>query len=154
MLVLTRFSVSEADGGQFADQAADALDAFARCTGYLRGSLGREVDDPTSWLLLTEWDGVGAYRRALSGYDVKVRAVPLLARGQQEPGAYEVLQTVDRGGTALSAPSDRAVDAGTAGPGTSPASAPEAGRTPPAHSRGARGPVPLRPDGRIEQETP
>jgi hypothetical protein len=154
VFVLTRFSVSETESEPFAGQAAEALDALARCAGYLRGNLGREVDDPTSWLLLTEWAGVGAYRRALSSYDVKVRAIPLLARGEPGPGAYEVLQTVDRGGTALSAPSDRAVDAGSAGPGTDPALAPSAGATPPDQSRGAGGPGPLRSDGRIEQETP
>ena len=34
---------------------------------------------------------VGAYRRALSSYDVKVGAVPLLSRALDEPSAYEAV---------------------------------------------------------------
>jgi hypothetical protein len=34
---------------------------------------------------------VGAYRRALSSYDVRVGAVPLLSRALDEPSAYETL---------------------------------------------------------------
>ena len=65
-------------------------------------------------MLSTEWDGVGAYRRSLSAYDVKVDAAPLLARGRDEPSAFEVLLS-DEGPAA----SGRAADAGSAGVGTS-----------------------------------
>lgn len=149
MLVLTRFSVSETESAQFADQAADALAALADCPGYLRGHLGREVDDSTGWLLLTEWQGVGAYRRALSRYDVRVRAIPLLARGQPEPGAYEVLSTVGPAGTApVTGRSDRAGNADTAHPGDADLLDHSLDQ-----SRGARGPVPRRPGAELEQET-
>ena len=40
----------------------------------------------------TTWEGPGAYRRALSSYDVKLRAVPVLGRALDEPGAYEVVE--------------------------------------------------------------
>jgi hypothetical protein len=124
VLVVTRFSVAEAEGERFAGQARAALSALAASSGYLRGHLGRAVDDPTNWLLLTEWDGVGSYRRALSGYDVRVQAVPVLALGQPEPGAFEVLTTVDRAGAGLVSRSDRAADADTAGPGGMPPAQP------------------------------
>ena len=39
-----------------------------------------------------EWENVGAYRRALSAYDVKVGAVPLLSTAIDEPSAYEVVE--------------------------------------------------------------
>ena len=39
----------------------------------MRGALGRAYDDPTHWSLSTEWESVGAYRRALGGFDVKVK---------------------------------------------------------------------------------
>ena len=42
-------------------------------------------------MLTTRWVHVGAYRRALSAYDVKVGAVPLLSRAIDEPGAYETV---------------------------------------------------------------
>ena len=108
MLVVTRFDVPEADGPEFLLQAQAALAAFAARPGYLRGRIGRAADDPSAWVLTTEWEGVGAYRRSLSAYDVKVDAAPLLARGRDEPSAVEVLVS-DEG----SAPSRRAPDAGT-----------------------------------------
>lgn len=117
MLVVTRFSVDPAEEERFADRARSALAALGACPGYRRGSLGRAVDEPASWLLLTEWDGVGAYRRALSAYRVRVEAVPLLATAQAGPGAYEVLLAVDGGGAEEVGRSDRAADADTAAPG-------------------------------------
>lgn len=100
MLVVSRFAVPEDAAGLFADRAATALAALAARPGYVRGQVGRAVDDPSRWVLVTEWVGVGAYRRALSAYDVKVSAVPLLAESVDEPSAYEVL--LDDGGPHLS----------------------------------------------------
>ncbi len=91
MIVVSRFAVAEADGESFISRAEAALGALAEAPGYLRGRVGRSVDDPTRWVVVTEWEGVGAYRRSLSRYDVKLTAVPLLAEAIDEPGAYEVL---------------------------------------------------------------
>ena len=91
MLVVTRFEVPEVEGEPFLAQARRALAAFAARTGYVRGRIGRAADDPTQWVLVTEWTGVGAYRRSLSAYDVKLEAAPLLARGRNEASAFEVL---------------------------------------------------------------
>ncbi len=76
---------------QFHRAAAAALAALGARPGYLGGVVGRNVDDPTLWTLTTRWRDVGSYRRALSAYDVKVSAVPLLSRALDEPSAYEVL---------------------------------------------------------------
>lgn len=114
MLVVTRFEVPEDEAGAFLPQARAALAAFAARPGYLRGRVGRAADDPRAWVLTTEWEGVGAYRRSLSAYDVKVDAAPLLARGRDEPSAYEVLLS-DEG----AAPSRRAADADVTAVGAS-----------------------------------
>ena len=108
MLVVTRFSVQDAEADAFAEQAAAALAALADCPGYRRGTLGRAADDPVEWVLVTEWDGVGAYRRALSRYAVKVAATPLLARARDEASAFEVLRAVSPGGEATVRTPDRA----------------------------------------------
>ena len=47
---------------------------------------------PALWLLQTQWQGPGAYRRALSAYDVKMRAWSLLGQAVDEPSAYEILR--------------------------------------------------------------
>jgi len=115
-LVITRFTVPEPDAGGFQTRSQEALGALAARPGYLRGHLGRAVDEPTTWLLVTEWEGLGAYRRALSAYDVKIRATPLLATALDEPSTFEVLLGSDAAGGMVTSPSDRARDAATAGP--------------------------------------
>lgn len=90
MLVVNRFRVSEGDEG-FRAQLEEALAVLAQCPGHLDGRLGRNVDDPSLWVMVTRWADVGSYRRALSSYDVKVGAVPLLSRALDEPSAFEDL---------------------------------------------------------------
>ena len=116
MLVVTRFDVPEADASAFLPRAQAALAAFAARPGYVRGRIGRAADDPTAWVLTTEWTGVGAYRRSLSSYDVKVDAAPLLSLGRDEASAFEVLHASDTDGTSTGT-SRRAVDAGQVGVG-------------------------------------
>ncbi|MDT7570087.1 MAG: hypothetical protein QOE05_261 [Actinomycetota bacterium] len=86
-----RFEVPEADSSEFLEQARTAMAALAARDGYQRGRIGRATDDPTAWVLTTEWSGVGAYRRSLSPYDVKVALAPLLVRIRNEASAFEVL---------------------------------------------------------------
>ena len=86
-----RFEVPEAESDEFLQQTQAVLTLFAARDGYLRGRVGRSPDDPTAWVMSTEWVGVGAYRRSLSPYDVKVALAPLLVRGRDEPSAFEIL---------------------------------------------------------------
>jgi hypothetical protein len=94
LVVVSRFrvdpeQVGEAGVAEFRVAARAALGALAARPGYVAGQLGRNLDDPTLWLLTTSWANVGSYRRALSSYDVKVTAVPLLSQAVDEPSAYE-----------------------------------------------------------------
>jgi heme oxygenase (mycobilin-producing) len=91
VLVVTRFEVPLADGDSFGPAAQHALSALAEQPGFRSGSIGRAIDQPTGWTLVTSWDGVGAYRRALSAFDVRTALVPVTANAVDEPGAYEVL---------------------------------------------------------------
>jgi Antibiotic biosynthesis monooxygenase len=114
VLVVTRFRVDEPAQPAFVDSAQAALAVLAGCRGYVRGQLARAVDDPGAWCLVTEWESVGAYRRGLSSFEVKLRATPLLAGSLDEPSAYEVLASAPPGGPVSLAESDRA--AGGSGP--------------------------------------
>ncbi|HEY9563565.1 MAG TPA: antibiotic biosynthesis monooxygenase family protein [Nocardioides sp.] len=89
MLVVNRFRVPEIDAVAFRDEITRAHALLADQKGYVDGGVGRNVDEPDLWVLMTRWDNVGAYRRALSAYDVKLGAVPLLSKAVDEPGAYE-----------------------------------------------------------------
>ena len=110
MLVLNRFVVDAEPPDGFTERAHAALAALAARPGYLRGELTRALDDPPHWSLVTEWESVGTYRRALGGFDVKVHATPLLAESLDEPSAYETLASAAPGGEVVVAASDRAAD--------------------------------------------
>jgi quinol monooxygenase YgiN len=92
MLVVSRFRVPAAEAGAFRAGIDAAHAALAARPGYVSGTVGRNVDEPELWVLSTRWEHVGAYRRALSSYDVKLHAVPVLSRALDEPSAYEVVE--------------------------------------------------------------
>lgn len=115
MLVVTRHDVPEGDGEAFLSAAREALDALAARPGHLRGWVARSTDEPGLWVLASEWASVGAYRRALSAYDVKVRAVPVMQWTRDEPSAFEVL--AGSGDVTAESATGLARDAGRAGPG-------------------------------------
>ncbi len=89
LVVINRFRVGEVELGRFRDDAQGALATLAAMPGYVAGHVARNLDEPDLWLLTTTWKNVGSYRRALSSYDVKVAAVPLLSQAIDEPSAYE-----------------------------------------------------------------
>ena len=89
MIVVNRFRVPAEQQDRFRQDLHAAAEVLGRQTGFARSRIGRNTDDPELWLLTTEWEGVGAYRRALSAYDVKLTAVPVLSRAIDEPSAYE-----------------------------------------------------------------
>jgi hypothetical protein len=104
MIAVTQFRDATPD---FAVRGRAALEALSVRPGYRRGTLGRATDDPDAWLLITEWEDVGSYRRALGAYDVKVTATPLFGSALDLPAAFEELVDVAPGGAAVVRSSDR-----------------------------------------------
>ncbi|RBY85045.1 antibiotic biosynthesis monooxygenase [Blastococcus sp. TF02A-30] len=76
------------DGEELAGAVAALLDALGGRAGFLGGEVGRSTEDPTLWALLTRWDGVGSYRRALSAAEVKIAGAPVWVHALDEPGVY------------------------------------------------------------------
>jgi len=91
VLVVNRFR-ADADDVAFRQSLEEALAVLSEQDGFEDGRLGRNVDEPDLWVLVTRWRHVGSYRRALSSYGVKLRAVPLLSRALDEPSAYETVE--------------------------------------------------------------
>src|SRR5664279_2763548 len=93
VLVVSRFIVPEedsfGDSDAFAAGVAQLTEALAARPGYVRSQLARAVDDPSRWVLISEWEGVGAWRRALSAYDVRIAIMPVMALAEDEPAVYE-----------------------------------------------------------------
>lgn len=111
MLALNRFVVVPERTAEFTRQAHEALAALAARPGFLDGELSRSLDQPEHWCLATRWQSVGAYRRALGDFEVRVKAVPLLSQSLNEPSAYETLAAAAAGGEVTTTGSDLATDA-------------------------------------------
>lgn len=109
MLVVNRFrlhdpdreSARPEDPKEFLAEGSKALEALGQCSGFQTGRLARAVDEPQTWVMLTEWDNIGSYRRALSSFQVKM-CTPFLSRAEPEASGFEVLAYADSdGGTHL-----------------------------------------------------
>jgi heme-degrading monooxygenase HmoA len=88
VFAVTRLRVPSDDVPSFTAAAAELLTVLQARPGFRDGELGRAADDPELFALRTSWDGVGAYRRALSAAEVKIAGAPVWARALDEPGVY------------------------------------------------------------------
>ncbi|SFP76602.1 Antibiotic biosynthesis monooxygenase [Geodermatophilus dictyosporus] len=88
MFAVTRLRVPPDGAADFPAVVDRLLTALADRPGWRGGEAGRAADDPSLWALVTRWEGVGAYRRALSAAEVKVAGAPVWLHALDEPGAY------------------------------------------------------------------
>lgn len=88
MFAVTRLRAQGSDGEALAEAVRALLGALSARPGFRDGELGRSADDPDLWALVTRWDGVGAYRRALSAAEVKITGAPVWVHAVDEPGVY------------------------------------------------------------------
>lgn len=88
MFAVTRFRTApEARPDLLADGAV-LLAALRARPGFVSGAFGVAADDDGLCALLTTWDGVGAYRRALSAAEVKIAGAPVWLHALDEPGVF------------------------------------------------------------------
>ena len=90
MIAIARFEVPLGQAAHFEAQLRTALAALAAAPGYLDGEVGQNLDELGLWAIVTRWENVGSYRRALSSNREKLEAIPVLALAIDEPGAYEL----------------------------------------------------------------
>ncbi len=88
MFVVTRLRVPETGQEEFVASVGDLIGALSARPGFRDAELGRAPDEPGLWALVTRWDGVGAYRRALSAAEVKITGAPVWVHALDEPGVY------------------------------------------------------------------
>jgi len=119
LLVVSRYRVST-DRLEWLAQMRAALGVLAESAGYLRGQIAQATDDAELMVVATSWESVGAYRRALSRYEVKAQVIPLLSSAIDEPSAFESVVVVDESGEQLFA-SGLAADHGDVGLGSAAA---------------------------------
>ncbi len=87
MFVVTRLRVP-AGTEDFPGAVAALLSALGARPGFRDGYAGEAAEEPGLWALVSMWDGVGAYRRALSAAEVKIAGAPVWVHAVDEPGVY------------------------------------------------------------------
>ena len=88
MFVVTRMRVPEGEREGFVTAVGELIGALSARPGFRDAELGQAPDEPGLWALVSRWDGVGAYRRALSAAEVKITGAPVWVHALDEPGAY------------------------------------------------------------------
>jgi quinol monooxygenase YgiN len=92
MLVVARLR-PPGDEETFRADVRTAIAALSSRPGHVSTRLARALDDPSMWVLVSEWVNVGSYRRALSSYDVKMASGVLMGAVIPEPTAYEIVES-------------------------------------------------------------
>lgn len=62
--------------------------------GHVKTHLARALDDPSMWVLVSEWVNVGSYRRAIGNVNVRMESGVLMGAAVNEPSAYEEIESV------------------------------------------------------------
>lgn len=88
---LWQFTVDRSDWDEWYAKAQSALRVLQHFTGLVSVSLIRSVDEPTEVQILSTWETVGAYRRALSSTEAKMNIWPFLATVHDQPSVFETL---------------------------------------------------------------
>jgi len=93
MIVITRHRVTQSQLPGWLVEAKAALAPLASQTGCVSAEIGCATDDPDLVTIVTRWTGVGAYRRALSSFEVKATSIPFLSTAVDEPSAFEIVHS-------------------------------------------------------------
>ena len=109
VLVVSRFRVPSDQVDAFGDMARRAIEVLGACNGFIDGAIGQSTDDLELRTIATRWTNIGAYRRSLSSFDVRVTAIPLLSTAIDEPSSYELVHVRTTEGI-VEAPSGLAAD--------------------------------------------
>ena len=91
MLVITRHRVAQIDLPDWLEVAKSSLAPLAAQPGCLSAEIALATDEPDLVAVVTKWAGVGAYRRALSNFEVKMVSIPFLSTAIDESTAFELI---------------------------------------------------------------
>jgi hypothetical protein len=100
VLVVSRYRVED-DRAAWLAQMRVALAVLGESTGFVRGQIAQATDDGDLMVVSTTWANVGAYRKALSRFEVKAQVIPLLSQAVDELSAFEAVVVLDESGEHL-----------------------------------------------------
>ncbi len=91
VLVITRHRVAQSDLPEWLISAKAALAPLATQPGCISSEIALATDEADLVTVVTRWQGVGTYRRALSNFDVKIHSIPFLSTAVDQSTAFELI---------------------------------------------------------------
>ena len=89
--VIAQLVVPEGDRAQFDQGYARIGELVGQSPGFLSSELGQSTDSLQDLTLIHRWEGVGAYRKFLSRYEVKLEVIPFLSKFTKESVTVEII---------------------------------------------------------------
>ena len=91
MLVITKHRVAQSELREWLEIAKSAIAPLASRPGCGGVRIGLATDEPDLIAIVSQWESVGAYRKALSNFEVKAQSIPFLSTAIDESSAFEVV---------------------------------------------------------------
>lgn len=91
LLVITKHRVHPHEMSTWTQSAKVAIAPLAACAGCLGVEIGLATDEADLAVVVSKWENVGAYRRALSNFEVKMHSIPFLSTAMDESSAFELI---------------------------------------------------------------
>jgi hypothetical protein len=88
VFAVTRLRAAAEQAAELVSSVEGLLAVLGERPGFRGAEFGRAAEDPALWALVTRWDGVGAYRRALSAGPVKIAGAPVWVHAVDEAGVF------------------------------------------------------------------
>jgi heme oxygenase (mycobilin-producing) len=96
LIVVSNLVAREPD---FRERINECISILAVLPGCITVELGRSLDSETDYLLVSRWESVGKYRKALSNFDVKSIVIPFISLCITESMTAEVINRTDSKGS-------------------------------------------------------
>ncbi|MSW18320.1 MAG: antibiotic biosynthesis monooxygenase, partial [Actinobacteria bacterium] len=59
MIAIARFELPLSEADAFRSELESVRDVLSAAEGFVSGTVGQNLDEPTLWVLTTEWKNVG-----------------------------------------------------------------------------------------------
>ena len=96
MMVVTRLDVNEPEDRVFLGSCMNILGNNPGCLGV---ELGRSLDSEVEHVLVSRWNNVGDYRKALSNYQVKSEVIPFISIRTRDSFTAEIIEVTSLHGS-------------------------------------------------------
>ena len=89
--VVAQLVVPAAARAQFEQGSERMMELCAQSPGFLSSELGQSTDSLEDYTVIHRWADVGAYRKFLSRYEVKLEVIPFLSTFTKDSVTVEII---------------------------------------------------------------